>query len=804
MTDDELEEGLRLHFREIDPTVAPGHLHLRIDDALDARSRRPTLTTRTRPAFAAAMAAVVLVAVGLAFRPGGFLSSPDVSPSPTQASTSPSPTTEPSFAPVEGATVDQAGTIAGGGLWAVHAGTLLVSTDAGGSWRRSSIPVPAGTDAPTFVLDPHRAWSLTYGPGSTEQTGSSTDALQVVVNRTVDGGRTWNAVTLPGNYPGTSQAIVFVDARHGYLFCSATRISSGVSTVLRTDDGGATWSVGGTGSWLGSMFAASDASTLWAGAVQEAGPVTRPIFDVSRDGGRSWEDARLPGLEGHVGGAQTWLPGPPLFSDPANGLVTVDSTDGNGNLETRIYRTVDAGRSWSIAADQPVEASAGVAALDADNWLLPVDNPIGLLASADRGRTWQDRKLNVLTVDQWMTWIGAIDATHAAALVPTGHSSEDPSSLFLTTDGGQTWHPADLGASTSPAPTPAPTASALVPSSAQPSGTLPPVSDSQWTGLSLQALDHGPVGASVTTWPGGYLAIGLPSDSASVAGWVSQDGRSWSQLPAGTFGPAALVQVAPCADGVIVAIESPEGAANVWRSTDGVSWTANPAPRLSLGAARDLAGNDSGAIAVLDDPSGGVAFSADCVTWQTVSMPGHPEPDARGVAAVGAGFVAVGDSGTSNPSPAAWRSSDGSTWTEAVVQAHPDTRLFEAEVGKDGFVARSTTGDVPGLTSFWTSSDATHWKVSAADPLGVQQSGEGVGSDVGNFLADGNRILGYGSRGFPGPSEYWISFDGTHWKELTLTGDVTAAKGEDVSPSLMRDGVLFSSETGSWLGAATP
>ena len=89
MTDDELEQRLRAHYRAIDPGLAPGGLGVRIGDALERRQRRPAFIARTRPAFAAALAAVVIVAVGLALglRPGGFLASPGASPTPTASQT---------------------------------------------------------------------------------------------------------------------------------------------------------------------------------------------------------------------------------------------------------------------------------------------------------------------------------------------------------------------------------------------------------------------------------------------------------------------------------------------------------------------------------------------------------------------------------------------------------------------------------------------------------------------------------------------------------------------------------------------
>lgn len=100
MIDDELEQRLHAHYRAIDPTHAPQGLARRIDDALERRSSRPAFIARTRPAFAAVIAAVLIVAIGLGLRPGGFLSSPVASPTPPASPqpSSPSPSASPSAA----------------------------------------------------------------------------------------------------------------------------------------------------------------------------------------------------------------------------------------------------------------------------------------------------------------------------------------------------------------------------------------------------------------------------------------------------------------------------------------------------------------------------------------------------------------------------------------------------------------------------------------------------------------------------------------------------------------------------------
>lgn len=464
MTDDELDTRLRAHYRALDPGTAPPRLGARVADGLEAQPTRPAAPVRLRPAFGAALAAVAIVAVGLglAFRPGGFLAPAAPTPTPTSAPTasaspvpskgSPAPSATPG-SPPQSAIVDQAGTFAGGGVWAIRGSTLSISSDAGATWTQGTSSIPAGSILAAFVLDPTHAWVVTVGPGSGPYTGSPTDVRHLVVDRTSDGGQTWQQGTVPGSWGATSQSLVFLDARVGFIMCSAARFSDGTSTVLRTDDGGKSWSVVGTGHWLGSMFTASAGLTLWAGAQPEAGGLAaHPILDASRNGGATWQDARLPGLVGSTGGS---VAAPPTFLDANIGAVAV--------VGAGVYRTTDGGGSWELASDPSVEASAGPALLDATHWLLPTVNPFGLLSTADAGATWQGVTTSGLSNGGWIVWIGAIDATHVAALVPVGHGFPGPAVLFLSADAGHTWHPADLTVAAPATASPSPAAGATPP-----------------------------------------------------------------------------------------------------------------------------------------------------------------------------------------------------------------------------------------------------------------------------------------------------------------------------------------------------
>ncbi len=373
---------------------------------------------------------------------------------------------------------------------------------------------------------------------------------------------------------------------------------------------------------------------------------------------------------------------------------------------------------------------------------------------------------------------------------------------------------------TSPTPLPTgiasatPTASATpaatpTPGPTQPAGTVPPVSTAAWTGLEVHALAGAPEISMLIPWSGGYVGIGQANATAPVTAWTSFDGRTWAAIPDATFGLNAATNVTvdggtACGTGVLIATVDGSGAGSLWASRDGVIWSHGPRPGGSVVAS--MTGGLGGAVITT---AGGpiIEFTRDCSSWQAVTLSGPSSTQVRAVAAFGDGYVAVGYSGQgTGVRPLAWWSHDGQQWSPATVQKEPGDGFLGLLAGRTGLVAISSQpGFMPGTASFWSSTDGHSWVTSGADPFGRIAAGEGVGGAAGGFIGDGTRLFGYGTKGAgAGPTQYWLSTDGQHWTKLTLTGSGPDSSASYFQAFLVRDGILFSSATGTWFGNPLP
>jgi hypothetical protein len=216
MIDDELEQRLRAHYQAIDPRPVSSGLTQRIDAAIERKSRGPILTIRTQRVFATLLAAVLIVAVGLGLRPGGFLTGPGASPTPTIAPASPSPIPSSSSgapSPSASATANRS-----------TSPSARPSTAPVAEWTTLDLsPLESGPVDPAVVV----AWT-----GGIVAIGQPTDQGPLASWTSTDG-RSWSA--LPASSLGSADAVEGAPCAAAVIV--ATQANDGSTTVWRSSDG---------------------------------------------------------------------------------------------------------------------------------------------------------------------------------------------------------------------------------------------------------------------------------------------------------------------------------------------------------------------------------------------------------------------------------------------------------------------------------------------------------------------------------------------------------------------------------------
>jgi photosystem II stability/assembly factor-like uncharacterized protein len=304
---------------------------------------------------------------------------------------------------------------------------------------------------------------------------------------TKDGGATWSTATPEGLAPDVVDAVTFADLSHGWIVASQVGADGGPRVeLLRTTDGGATWSenslpyappaaIGQDGAaidavdtthvWVvlrnpgsaasesGVLFASSDGGSSWATfpipiadqlefiddqtGFATGGVAGDKVFKTA-DGGKTWEGEALPPI---FGGEQIRV-GVPTFvgSDEAILPVTIVADQ---SVEV-FLTTSDAGGTWTGAGTVNLGIStdhASVMIQSAGAWLAVGD---AIYRTADAGQHW-DRASLELPVGAVLTDVQFADAEHAWALDPLAvclgqkANCQTRIALLQTDDSGGSW-----------------------------------------------------------------------------------------------------------------------------------------------------------------------------------------------------------------------------------------------------------------------------------------------------------------------------------------------------------------------------
>jgi photosystem II stability/assembly factor-like uncharacterized protein len=210
------------------------------------------------------------------------------------------------------------------------------------------------------------------------------------VIRTTDGGATWSVDSIPGAVTMDLRGIHARNAQVAHVAATAGRI-------WRTIDGGKTWSLRyqatDTTMFLDAIVFTDDRTGMALGD-----PIRgRFVILVTRDGGETWSEApaasRPPAMDGEAAFAASGTS--LVFAGPRHGWV------GTGGSVARVFRTTDAGVNWAASPSGiPPRAGSGgvfsVAFADALHGIVVggdyerPDSSHGTAAfTSDGGATWQ-------------------------------------------------------------------------------------------------------------------------------------------------------------------------------------------------------------------------------------------------------------------------------------------------------------------------------------------------------------------------------------------------------------------------------
>jgi photosystem II stability/assembly factor-like uncharacterized protein len=287
----------------------------------------------------------------------------------------------------------------------------------------------------------------TYGTSGTsaELRGLSVVSSRVIwasgargtVVRSLDGGRTWTADTVPG---ATTLDFRAVHAFHdsAAFIASAGEAEKGLAKIFATGDGGRHWNLAFETQQQGVFL---DAVAFWdrRNGIALSDPVDGKFFILTTaDRGRSWTRLppdRLPAI----------LPGEAAFAASGSSIALAgDSalwigTGGGG--KGRVMLSPDRGRTWRVVdtpvhADGPASGIFAVAFFDArrgvavgGDYTKPTLAASSVALTHDGGRSWRVAKAPPAAYLSGVAYAG--DPNHLIAVGLAG--------TFVSRDGGERW-----------------------------------------------------------------------------------------------------------------------------------------------------------------------------------------------------------------------------------------------------------------------------------------------------------------------------------------------------------------------------
>ena len=256
-------------------------------------------------------------------------------------------------------------------------GTFLRTTDGGETWITGSVPGAEELDfRDVHAFDANTALLLSAGsPGE--------------IWRTEDGGQTWTRTHSDTTEDVFFDALGFGDRRHGMAFSDPV---DGAFLLLSTTDAGRSWNrvdparlpppIDGEAGFAasGTCLAALGKRRIWVGTGGSAARVLR-----TTDGGASWSVAATPLRQGEASSGVFSV----AFLDAKRGIVVGGDYNRPQEREGTAAFTTDGGATWRLAVGQPGYRSCVALAPVARPRMALAIGKEGASLSLDVGATWE-------------------------------------------------------------------------------------------------------------------------------------------------------------------------------------------------------------------------------------------------------------------------------------------------------------------------------------------------------------------------------------------------------------------------------
>jgi len=266
--------------------------------------------------------------------------------------------------------------------WASGAnGTCARTTDGGKTWQAATVPGAEKLDfRDVEAFDADTAYLLSVGEGENSR-----------ICKTTDGGRNWKLQFTSKNPKAFFDAIAFWDKSHGIAVSDPV---DGKFVIIRTADGGATWqqvppenmppALPGEGAFAasGTCLIVQGKDNVWFGT----GGAARARVFRSGDGGATWQVADTPILSTSASAGIFSL----AFRDALNGIAVGGDYRKENEAVDNLAITSDGGRTWRLVRNSGLAGfRSAVAWLPGSRSELVAVGPSGSDYSSDGGLTWR-------------------------------------------------------------------------------------------------------------------------------------------------------------------------------------------------------------------------------------------------------------------------------------------------------------------------------------------------------------------------------------------------------------------------------